>query len=103
MAQLRQEADILEKKNIEVLIIGPETREAFRKYWEKESIPFIGLPDPKHTVPQLYGQEVKLLKLGRMPAQMIIDTSGTIRAVHYANSMADIPDTTAFIKALGEA
>jgi len=100
MAQLRQEVDKLEEKNIEVLIVGPEKRQNFKKYWKKEALPFIGLPDPKHTVPQRYGQEVKFLKLGRMPAQMIIDTSGIIRAVHYANSMADIPDTTEFIKVL---
>ncbi len=100
MAQLRQEVSKLEENDIEVLIIGPEKREKFREYWEKESMPFIGLPDPEHRVPQRYGQEIKFLKLGRMPAQMIIDTSGIIRAVHYANSMADIPDTTEFIKAL---
>jgi peroxiredoxin Q/BCP len=39
----------------------------------------------------LYGQEVKLLKLGRLPAVMLIDRSGRIRFVHYGHSMADIP------------
>jgi peroxiredoxin Q/BCP len=50
-----------------------------------------GLPDPAHTVLKLYGQEVKIFKLGRMPAQMLIDRSGTLRYVHYGHSMADIP------------
>ncbi len=98
---MRDEANKLAEKNIEVLVIGPEKQAAFRKYWEKESIPFIGLPDPENTVSKSYGQEVKLLKFGRMPAQMLIDTKGIIRAVHYASSMADIPDTMEFIKALG--
>jgi len=40
---------------------------------------------------KLYGQEVKLFKLGRLPAQMLIDTSGLLRYVHYGHSMADIP------------
>jgi len=34
---------------------------------------------------------VKLFKLGRLPAQMLIDRSGKVRFVHYGHSMADIP------------
>ena len=55
-------------------------------------VSFIGLPDPDHAVIDLYGQEVSLFKLGRMPAQMLIDRSGVLRLVHYGHSMADIPD-----------
>ncbi len=97
---MRQEADTLARQNIEVLVIGPEKKETFRKYWEKEALPFVGLPDPEHSVMKLYGQEVKLLKLGRMPAQMLIDTKGVIRYVHYGSSMADIPDIREVIDAL---
>ncbi len=32
-----------------------------------------------------------MFKLGRMPAQMLIDKSGVLRYVHYGHSMADIP------------
>jgi len=102
MAQLRREASTLAQENIEVLIVGPEKPDAFRKYWERESLLFIGLPDPEHTVMQRFGQEVSLLKLGRQPAQMLIDMDGVIRAVHYARSMTDIPDTLEFIKVLEE-
>ena len=52
---------------------------------------FVGLPDPKHTVLKRYGQEVKLFKLGRMPAQVIVDKQGQARYVHYGHSMSDIP------------
>jgi peroxiredoxin Q/BCP len=38
-----------------------------------------------------YGQEVKLFKLGRMPAQVIVDKQGQARYVHYGHSMSDIP------------
>ena len=72
-------------------MVGPEDAESFRQYWLKEDLPFIGLPDPRHTVLQLYGQEVNLFKLGRLPAQMLIDASGMLRYVHYGHSMADIP------------
>ena len=53
---------------------------------------FIGLPDPKHSVLKLYGQEIRLFKFGRMPAMVIIDMQGVVRFVHYGNSMSDIPE-----------
>ena len=92
MAQLRQESNRLAQLDIEVLVVGPENSDAFKKYWQKESLPFTGLPDPDHSVMKLYGQEVKILKLGRMPAQMLIDKSGILKFVYYGNSMSDIPD-----------
>ena len=100
MTQLRQDADRLAKLEIEILVVGPEALDSFRKYWLKESLPFIGLPDPDHSVMKLYGQEVKIFKLGRMPAQMLIDKSGILKFVYYGNSMADIPDISEIEKAL---
>jgi peroxiredoxin len=91
MAQLRQDYQNYVKLDTEIVVIGPEGTESFRKYWKKEKLPFIGLPDPEHKILKLYGQEVKLFKLGRMPAQMLIDKSGMLRYVHYGHSMADIP------------
>lgn len=84
----------------EIIVIGPEDADSFRKYWQKENLPFIGLPDPEHRILKLYGQEVNLFKLGRMPAQMLIDKSGRLRYVHYGHSMADIPSTEETISLL---
>ena len=91
MSQLRQDFDKLTKLDIEVLVIGSEKSDSFKKYWKKESLPFRGLPDPNHSVMNLYGQEVKIFKLGRMPAMMLIDKLGILKYVHYGASMADIP------------
>jgi peroxiredoxin Q/BCP len=91
MAQLRQDYQRFLKLDTEIVVIGPEGAESFNKYWKKEDLPFTGLPDPKHKILKLYGQEVKLFKLGRMPAQMLIDKSGTLRYVHYGHSMTNIP------------
>jgi len=55
-------------------------------------MPFPGLPDPDHTVSKRYGQQVKLLKLGRLPAQLVIDKKGYIRFVHYGVSISDIAE-----------
>lgn len=93
MAQLRQEYQQFIHAHTEVVVVGPEDAASFRQYWAQENLPFIGLPDPNHTVLQLYGQEVSLFKLGRMPAQMLIDRSGILRFVYYGHSMADIPST----------
>ena len=73
------------------MVVGPEDASTFRAYWTKEALPFAGLSDPKHTVAEMYGQEIKLLKFGRMPALLIVDKAGNIRYMHYADSMSDIP------------
>ena len=93
MAQLRQDYDQFVKRGAKVVIIGPEKRNAFVTYWKAEAIPYIGLPDSLHDVAKAYHQEVNLLKLGRMPALMLIDRQGYIRYEHRGESMADIvPD-----------
>jgi peroxiredoxin len=91
MAQLRQDYQKFIERDAEIIVIGPESETAFARYWHKENLPFVGLPDPAHTVSNLYGQQVKLLKLGRLPAFIIIDKNGQIRFAHYGNSMSDIP------------
>jgi peroxiredoxin Q/BCP len=92
MAQLRRDHSEFEARDVAVVVVGPEDAQAFAKYWEKESLPFVGLPDPTHSVLKLYGQQVKLFKLGRMPAQVLIDKAGVARFVHYGHSMSDIPE-----------
>jgi len=92
MAQLRQDYNQFTQRNVAVIAVGPDSKQSFRDYWQANDIPFIGLADPEHESARHYDQEVNLLKLGRMPAQMIIDKNGIVRYVHYSNSMSDIPD-----------
>ncbi len=91
MAQLRQEYQEFVAREAEVVVVGPDSESAFKDYWQREDIPFVGLANPTHTVAQRYGQEVKLLKFGRMPAMMVIDKAGQVRYKHYGGSMSDIP------------
>jgi peroxiredoxin len=91
MSQLRQDYSQFTARDAEVVVVGPEDAKAFAAYFEKESLPFIGLPDPKASILKLYGQEVNLFKLGRMPAQVLIDKVGMARFAHYGHSMSDIP------------
>ena len=94
MAQLRLDYDQFDKRQTIIVVVGPEDRERFAEYWKKNDLPFIGLPDPKASVLKLYGQEVNLFKLGRMPAQVIVDKHGVARFVHYGHSMSDIPENS---------
>jgi peroxiredoxin Q/BCP len=101
MAQLRQDYDQFVARDIEVVVVGPEDAKAFANYFTKEALPFIGLPDPKASVLKLYGQEVNIFKLGRMPAQVLIDKAGIARYVHYGHNMSDIPPNAELL-ALGD-
>jgi peroxiredoxin Q/BCP len=91
MAQLRQDYPEFIARNTDIVVVGPEDANGFKSYFQKESLPFTGLPDPKASVLKLYGQEVNLFKMGRMPAQVLIDKAGVARYVHYGHSMSDIP------------
>jgi peroxiredoxin len=92
MAQLRRDYQKFVDRETEILVIGPDGKAAFIDYWNKHDLPFTGLPDPDHRVSNLYGQQVKILQMGRMPAQVLIDKSGQIRYRHLGDSMADITD-----------
>jgi peroxiredoxin Q/BCP len=100
MAQLRQDHAEFTAHDTDVVVVGTDNANAFKKYWSKENLPFIGLPDPDHGVLKLYGQEVNLFKLGRMPAQLLIDKRGRVRFVHYGHSMSDIPPNSEIFQLL---
>mgnify|MGYP005844575963 CR=1 FL=1 len=102
MAQLRQDYAEFRARDAEIVVVGPEDAAAFERYWTQENLPFVGLPDPQSSVLKLYGQEVNLFKLGRMPAQVLVDKDGTARYVHYGHSMSDIPSNKELLALLDE-
>ena len=92
--QLYQDYSLFIEKNTIIVVIGPENDKSFNKYWKEHKFRFYGIPDEKHAILKLYGQKVNLFKLGRMPAQMLIDKNGTLRYIHYGHSMEDIPENS---------
>ncbi len=94
MAQLRQDYEKFTALGAEIITLGPDGPRAFKRYWEENDIPYIGLADIRSKVSDQYYQEVNLLKLGRMPAIFVIDLDGVIRYTHYGNSMSDIPENS---------
>ena len=79
------------ERDAEIVVVGPEDKKTFASQWVKEQYPFVGLADPDHTVADRYGQEVKLLKFGRMPAITVIDKQGRVLQSHYADNMRNYP------------
>lgn len=88
---MREDYSEFVARGAEVLVVGPDGPRAFQRTWKDEAFPFPGLADPQNTVADLYRQEVNLLKLGRMPAVLVVDKAGQIRYQHYGESMSDIP------------
>jgi peroxiredoxin Q/BCP len=91
MMQLHQDMEAFTNRDTIIVTIGPENAEAFKSFWAKNGYMYFGLPDENHTVLKMYGQQVKLFKFGRMPAQMLIDKNGILRFVHFGHDMQDIP------------
>jgi peroxiredoxin len=102
MAQLRHDHQKFVDRNTEIIAIGPEKAEPFKKWWEDHHMPFTGIADPKHVIANMYGQQVKLVKLGRMPASLLIDKSGQIRYAHFGESMSDIPENQEVLAIIDE-
>lgn len=88
---MRQDHQQFVDLDVIILVIGPEDASKFADYFGENQLPFAGLPDPEHRVLKLYGQEIKIFKFGRMPAQILVDKEGIVRFVHYGDSMRDIP------------
>lgn len=102
MARLRDGYSQFTNRGAEIIAVGPNPPGTFQQYWQKERIPFIGLPDPEHRVALLYRQEVNLFKLGRMPLNCIVDAKGYIRYAHYGASMSDIPTNQELFQVIDE-
>jgi peroxiredoxin len=97
---LRLEYEQFTKRGTEILVLGPDGPNAFRRYWEENDMPFPGMADIKSKIASQYDQEVNLLKFGRMPAVFIIDPNGIIRYSHYAKLMSDLPSNQELLEVL---
>jgi len=102
LARLRDEYEEFQRRGVEILAVGPDPLDIFRQYWADQKIPFIGLPDPGHSVARMYRQEVNLFKLGRMPLNCVVDAEGYVRFAHYGSSMSDIPSNEEFLQVIDE-
>ena len=91
---MRDDYAAFSARDAQIICIGPDNAQAYQRHWAENKLPYLGLPDPRHQVSNLYGQEWNIFKLGRVPALMLVDKDGQIRYQHYGDSMKDIPENS---------
>jgi len=102
MAQLRRDYHQFKTRDTEVMAIGPEDQKTFSAWWHQNKMPFIGIADPEHIIANSYGQQVKIIKMGRLPASVLIDKHGLIRYKYYGSSMSDIAENKLILSLIDE-
>ncbi len=103
MVQLHQDIKAFEEAGIKVVAICPEKMNGLEKFTAKQPLDFVLVADPQHLVADRYQQQVKLLKLGRMPAQILIDQNDQRAFEHYASSMTNIIENNVILAAVKRA
>ena len=102
MAQLRRDYRKFLDRDSEIIAVGPEDPASFSDWWSDHRMPFIGIPDPDQAIAKLFGQKVKWLRGGRLPALFIIDKDGKVQYKHYAGWPGDIPSDDILLSRLDE-
>ncbi|MCB9554939.1 MAG: redoxin domain-containing protein [Deltaproteobacteria bacterium] len=97
---MRDDYQRFEAQRGQILVVTRHDSATMRAYWRKEKLPFRGIADPDGKITAAYGQQWKLVSLGRMPAQFVVDCQGKIALSHYGKSMADIPPNDEVIATL---
>jgi len=83
-----------------IVAVARHTPEQMREYWTENKLPYIGVPDLKAELGELYKQQWKALKLGLMPAMFVVDAKGKIAFAHYSKGMSDIPSNQTVLKTI---
>jgi len=91
LAQLRQDYPAFIERNAEIIVITQDGTHTIKRYWQENDIHFNGVTDYKSKVAEAYHQPVDAFDLGKLPAVFIVDKGGTIRYMHYGETMSDIP------------
>ena len=90
-AHLRKDYEKFEQMDTYLYPILADSEKNAKKLEEKYARKYPVFYDPTKKVPKMLNQEVKLLKLGRMPGLLIVDKAGIIQYAYYGESMSDIP------------
>ncbi|MBD3254965.1 MAG: redoxin domain-containing protein [Candidatus Lokiarchaeota archaeon] len=77
-----------------------DKEENAKKMEEKYSRKYPIFYDETKQVPNMLNQQVKWLKLGRMPGLLVIDKKGIIRYAYYSDNMHDIPENEKILEVL---
>ncbi len=88
---MRDDFSTFQEHHANIAVVARHSVEKVKSYWQKENLPYIGIPDPEATLGDLYHQQWKASKLGLMPALFIVDQGGKLVYAYYSNGMSDIP------------
>ena len=89
--RLGKEIDKLRELQTEIYAITADRFQNARRLELRYAKKFPIFFDRKHEVVRLLKQEVKIFKLGRLPAVLIVDVEGTIKWAYYGSDYRDIP------------
>ena len=94
--------DRFRKNNVRIIVVSAvDDEDALAAYWQEHSLPFEYRADPGAVCARAFGQRFDIFKKGMIPAQFILDETGTIIYVHYGWHMADIPGNKKMLKIIG--
>ncbi|HUX99367.1 MAG TPA: redoxin domain-containing protein [Candidatus Deferrimicrobium sp.] len=99
--RLAKDIEKFRELNTELYVITADRFENARRLelqYAKEKFPVYF--DKTHEVVRLLKQEVKVLRLGRLPAILIIDKQSIIRWAYYGDALHDIPSNKTIFEEL---
>ncbi len=103
MVQLHQDIQKFEALKIKVVVVCPENMVRVEKFAAKQPLELDLVADPQHAIADRFKQQVKIFKLGRMPAQIILDKDDKRVFEHYASSMTNIIENNVILSAIKKA
>lgn len=99
---MQEDFEKFREAGADIVVVARHGDKEMRKYWQKNGLPYYGVSDPDGRLGRLYGQQWHLLKLGLMPALLVLDGDGRVVFSHYSKSMADIPSNETVLKAISK-
>lgn len=90
--RLGKDADDFAKLNCEIFPITADRYENARRLelrYAKEKFPIFF--DNERKVTKILNQEVKIFRLGRLPAVLLLDKNAVIRWAYYGDTLMDVP------------
>jgi alkyl hydroperoxide reductase subunit AhpC len=75
-----------------ILVDRLENAQQMEHKYAKDKFPIYY--DSNNAIAKQLNQEIRLLKLGRMPGMLLVDKQGVVRYAYYSDNMHDIPAVT---------
>jgi peroxiredoxin Q/BCP len=97
---MQDDVQRFEKLNATVVVVAHHSAKEMQAYWKKHGLSYRAVPDPEGRLANLYDQQWRLLKLGRMPALFIVAPDGSLAYTQYGQSMSDIPKNETLFEVL---